>query len=44
MTIDEIAELAGFNSTSAFRRAFAKCMEVSPSEYRKRYTSSSPGR
>ena len=44
MTIDEIAELAGFNSTSAFRRAFAKCMEVSPSEYRKRYMSSSPGR
>lgn len=44
MTIDEIAERAGFNSASTFRRAFIKQMELSPSEYRKRYTGSSPVR
>lgn len=35
MSIDEIAERSGFNSTCAFRRAFTKTMEISPSEYRK---------
>ena len=39
MSIDEIAERSGFNSTCAFRRAFIKRMEISPSEYRRKYTS-----
>lgn len=37
MCIDEIAERSGFNSTSAFRRAFIKSMNLSPSEYRRKY-------
>ena len=34
-SINEIAERSGFNSISAFRRAFIKSTNISPSEYRK---------
>ena len=36
MTIDEIAERSGFNSTSTFRRAFLKSTGMTPLQYRKK--------
>lgn len=39
-TLDEIADLCGFNSLSTFRRAFMKNMNQTPNQYRSSYRNS----
>ena len=38
LALDEVAARCGFGTPETLRRSFARCLRVSPSEYRSRFT------